>query len=146
MIQKRNFEILLVEDDPGDIRLTQEAFKEGKLNNNIHTVMDGVEAIKFLTREGEYSGVPRPDLILLDLNLPKKDGREVLHFVKSNAELLTIPIIILSTSSATNDIEGAYKLYANSYITKPVDFDSFISVIKSIEDFWLNLALLPSRY
>ncbi len=137
-------EILLVEDDPGDIRLTKEAFKEGTILHNISTVTDGVEAIRYLTKEGEYSNSPRPDLILLDLNLPKKNGKEVLQFIKLDPDLKIIPVIILSTSSSANDVESAYKLYANSYITKPVDFDSFINVIKTVEKFWLSLALLPS--
>ncbi|MBU7032750.1 MAG: response regulator [Theionarchaea archaeon] len=136
-------EILLVEDSPGDVRLTIEALKEGKVHNNLHVVRDGVEAMKFLSKEGEYSGVPHPDLILLDLNLPKKDGREVLKEIKSDSRLKRIPVVILTISSAEEDILKTYNLHANCYITKPVDLDQFIKVVKSIEDFWLEIVRLP---
>ena len=145
MINSKLIEILLVEDDPGDIRLTKEAFKEGTVLHNLSTVTDGAKAIDFLSKGGEYTDVPRPDLVLLDLNLPKKDGKEVLQFIKSDPDLKKIPVIILTTSSSEFDITRAYQLHANCYITKPIDFDSFIDVIKLIEDFWLKLAMLPTN-
>ncbi len=138
-------EILLVEDNPGDVRLTQEALKDGKVRNNMRVVKDGVEALKFLRREGKYAGMPRPDLILLDLNLPKKDGREVLAEIKGDEVLKRIPVVVLTTSRAEQDILKAYDLHANCYITKPVDLDQFITVVKSIEDFWLTIVKLPRR-
>ncbi len=136
-------EILLVEDNPGDVRLTQEAFKEGKLINNLSVVEDGVEAMAFLRREEKYADVPRPDLILLDLNMPKKDGREVLAEIKKDPDLKQIPVIILTTSQAEQDILKSYNLHANCYITKPVDLDQFNAVVKSIKDFWLSIVKLP---
>lgn len=136
-------EILLIEDNPGDVRLTQEVFNEFKLANNLHVVNDGVEAIKLLNRDVQYLDVPLPDLILLDLNLPKKDGREVLEEIKADKDLKYIPVVILTTSKAEEDIFKAYDLYANCYITKPVDLDQFITVIKSIEDFWFSIVKLP---
>ncbi len=136
-------EILLIEDSPGDVRLTVEALKEGKVLNRLSVVTDGVEAMEFLRREGSRSGAPRPDLILLDLNLPRKDGREVLEEIKSDPELKCIPVVILTTSQLEADVARAYELYANCYITKPVDFRQFISVIRSIEDFWLTVVKLP---
>ena len=139
----RPIEILLVEDNPGDVRLTKEVFKECKVNNNIHVVTDGAEAIAFLRREGNYTRVPRPDLILLDLNLPKKDGREVLSDIKKDESLKRIPVVILTVSHAEQDILKAYDLSANCYITKPVDLDQFIKVVKSIENFWLSVVMLP---
>jgi CheY-like chemotaxis protein len=139
----RPVEILLVEDNPGDVRLTQEAFKEGKVRNNLHVAMDGVEAMAFLRREGKYADAVRPDIILLDLNLPKKDGREVLAEIKGDLELKRIPVVVLTTSEAEQDILRAYGLHANCYITKPVDLDQFMSVIQSIEDFWLTIVKLP---
>ena len=138
-------EILLVEDNPGDIRLTKEAFKEGKVRNNLNIVEDGEEAMAFLRQEGEYSDAPRPDLILLDLNLPKKDGREVLLDIKNDQKLRTIPVVILTTSKAEEDILKTYNLHANCYINKPVDFDQFINVIKTIEVFWLSVVMLPPQ-
>lgn len=143
MLYTKTIEILLVEDDLGDIRLTQEAFKEGTVPQNLEYVMDGDEAILYLTKQGDYAEAKRPNLILLDLNLPKKDGREVLQFIKSNDDLRKIPVIILSTSNAKTDIDGAYNLFANSYITKPVDFQDFITLIKDIENFWLTTASIP---
>jgi CheY-like chemotaxis protein len=140
----RPVEILLVEDNPGDVRLTQEALKEGKVANNLHVAMDGVEALAFLRREGEYSDKPRPDLILLDLNLPKKDGREVLEEIKNDEKLKKIPVVILTTSQDETDVLKTYKLHANCFITKPVDLDQFITVVHSIEDFWLTLVKLPT--
>ena len=139
----RTIEILLVEDNPGDVRLTQEAFKEGKLTNRLHVVTDGADALAFLHREGGYAQAVRPDLILLDLNLPKKDGRQVLAELKADAHLKRIPVVVLTTSQAEADILKAYDLHANCYITKPVDLDQFLVVINSIEEFWLALVKLP---
>ena len=136
-------EILLVEDNPGDVRLTQEVLNDGKVRNNMSVVKDGVDAISFLYQTGEYAGAPRPDVILLDLNLPKKDGREVLAEIKADSDLKHIPVVVLTTSSAEQDIFGSYDLHANCYITKPVDLDQFIRVIRSIEDFWLTIVKLP---
>ncbi len=136
-------EILLVEDNLGDVRLTQEVLKDGKVRNMLHVVKDGVDAISFLQQTGEYAGAPRPDIILLDLNLPKKDGREVLADIKADPDLKNIPVVVLTTSSAEQDIFRSYDLYANCYITKPVDLDQFIKVMKSIEDFWLTIVKLP---
>lgn len=138
-------EILLVEDNPGDVRLTQEALKEGKILNNLYTAKDGVEAISFLRREGGYENAVRPDLILLDLNLPKKDGREVLEEIKKDEDLKRIPVVVLTTSRAEEDIVRTYDRHANCYITKPVDFDQFINVVKSIESFWLSVVKLPRK-
>jgi len=136
-------EILLVEDNPGDVRLTQEVLKDGRVRNNMSVVMDGVDAISFLQQTGEYADAPRPDIILLDLNLPKKDGREVLAEIKADPDLKNIPVVVLTTSSAEQDIFRSYDLHANCYITKPVDLDQFIKVIRSIEDFWLTIVKLP---
>jgi len=138
-------DILLVEDNPGDVRLTQEAFKDGKVRNNLFVVSDGLEALEFLHREGEYADVPRPDLILLDLNLPKKDGREVLEEIKAELDLRRIPVVILTTSKADEDILRTYDLHANCYIPKPVDLDEFMTVIRSIENFWLTVVKLPNQ-
>jgi len=139
----KEYEILLVEDNPGDIRLTIEAFKGSSIKSNLNYVMDGEDAIKYLNKQGPYEEAVRPDIILLDLNLPKKDGREVLTVVKQDPNLKSIPIIILTTSNAHSDIVKTYDLQANCYITKPVDFDQFTVIIKSIEDFWLNTVSLP---
>jgi two-component system, chemotaxis family, response regulator Rcp1 len=136
-------EILMVEDSPGDVRLTVEALREAKVLNHISVVEDGVEAMAFLRREGEYADAPRPDLILLDLNLPRKDGREVLAQVKTDPSLALIPIVVLTTSQAEQDVLKSYELHANCYVTKPVDLDQFISVIKSVESFWLTVVRLP---
>ena len=138
-------EILLVEDSRGDIGLIEEVFEEAKIRNNLYVAEDGEEAIQFLNKKGQYADVPRPDIILLDLNLPKKDGREVLEEVKSDETLRNIPIVVLTTSRAEEDILKSYNLHANAYITKPVDFDQFIKVIKSIEDFWLEVVKLPGK-
>ena len=140
---KTSAKILLVEDNPGDVRLTIEALKEGKILNEISVAEDGVEAIAFLRRAGEYAAVSRPDLVLLDLNLPKKDGREVLQEIKEDAELKKIPVVVLTTSAAERDILRAYNLHANCYITKPVDLEQFMRVVQSIEDFWLTIVKLP---
>ena len=137
-------EILLVEDNPGDVRLTIEAFRENRLHNNLHVVRDGEEAIAFLRRDGQYADGPRPDLILLDLNLPKKDGREVLAEIKEDSDLKRIPVVILTTSAAEEDILKTYELYANCYVTKPVDLDQFIKVVRSIEEFWMTIVKLPT--
>lgn len=139
----RSIEVLLVEDNPGDVRLTREALKEGKVFNNLSVAKDGEEALAFLRREGEFADAPRPDVILLDLNLPRKDGREVLEAIKSDPSLRTIPVVILTSSEAERDIARAYELNANCYITKPVDLDQFITVVKSIEDFWFTVVKLP---
>ena len=136
-------EILLVEDNPGDVRLTQEILRDGNIRNNMSVAKDGVDAVSFLRRTGEYAGAPRPDIILLDLNLPKKDGREVLAEIKADSNLKQIPVLVLTTSSAEQDIVKSYDLHANCYITKPVDLDQFIRVIRSIEDFWLTIVKLP---
>jgi len=139
----KSVEILLIEDNPGDVRLTQEVLKDFKMHNRLHVVKDGEEALEFLHREGKYVDVALPDLILLDLNLPKKDGREVLAQVKTDIVLKHIPVVVLTTSSTEQDVSKAYDLNANCYITKPVDLDKFIIVIKSIEDFWLTIVKLP---
>lgn len=137
-------DILLVEDNPGDVRLTVEALKEDKLQNNLHVVKNGIEAMAFLCQEREYAGAPRPDLILLDLNLPKKDGREVLEEIKADESLKRIPVVILTTSQAEEDVLKTYDLHANCYITKPVNLEQFIKVVRSIEQFWLTIVRLPS--
>jgi len=139
----RPVEVLLVEDNPGDVRLTREALKEGKVRNNLHVAQDGVEALRFLRREGEHANAVRPDLILLDLNLPKMDGREVLQAIKADASLKFIPVVILTSSQAEQDILRAYDLNANCYVSKPVDLDQFITVVRSIEDFWFTIVKLP---
>jgi CheY-like chemotaxis protein len=136
-------EILLVEDNPADVRLTFEALKDGRISNGMHVAKDGVEALDFLFRRGAFTGVPRPDLILLDLNLPKKDGREVLAEIKADPDLKRIPVIILTTSGAEDDIIRSYNLHANCYVTKPVDLEQFMEVVKTIEDFWLTIVSLP---
>ena len=138
-------EILMVEDNPGDVRLTREAFKSNKITNNLHVVGDGVEAIAFLRQMGDYATSPRPDLILLDLNLPKKDGREVLAEIKQDDDLKAIPVVILTTSSSEEDIIKSYGLHANCYITKPVELDQFIFIVKSIQDFWFTFVKLPGK-
>jgi len=141
----RPINILLVEDNPGDVRLTEEAFKDGKLRTNLFVAEDGVEAMAFLRRQGKYAQVPRPDLVLLDLNLPKKSGREVLAEIKADEELKSIPVVMLTISKAEEDILRAYNLHVNCYITKPIDLDRFMEVVKTIEDFWLTIVKLPSR-
>jgi CheY-like chemotaxis protein len=138
-------EILLVEDNEGDVGLIEEVFEEAKIRNNIHVAEDGEEAVLYLRGEGKFSGSPRPDIILLDLNLPKKDGREVLKEIKEDNNLKNIPVVILTTSNAEKDILRAYGLHANAYITKPLDFDQFIKVVGSIENFWLEIVNLPSK-
>jgi chemotaxis family two-component system response regulator Rcp1 len=140
----RPVEFLLAEDNPGDVRLTKEALRESKISNNLNVVPDGVEAMAFLRREGKYFEAPRPDVILLDLNLPKKDGREVLAEVKADPHLRLIPVVIITSSEAEQDVLRTYELHANCYVTKPVDLEQFIKVIQSIETFWLTIVTLPS--
>ena len=143
-MNSRTIEILLVEDNPGDARLTREAFNEGRLLNNLTVVGDGVEALAYLRQQGQYAKSVRPDLVLLDLNLPKKDGREVLAEIKEDEQLKMIPVVVLTTSAAQEDVARAYGSHANCYITKPVDLDQFLRVAQSIENFWLTLVRLPS--
>lgn len=144
MIRKDSLvEILMVEDNPADVRLTREAFKDAKVLNNMSVVGDGEEALLFLRRQGSYANVPRPDLILLDLNLPKKDGREVLAEIKSDPLLKRIPVVVLTTSEDEKDILKAYDLHVNAYITKPVNLDQFMKVVEAVEDFWLTVVKLP---
>jgi CheY-like chemotaxis protein len=138
--------VLLVEDDPGDVVLIREAFEHNKLYNTLHVVSDGVQALEFLRGEGEHAGAPRPDLVLLDLNLPRKDGREVLAEVKADPDLRTIPIVVLTTSEAEEDIVRSYDLHANAYVTKPVDFERFIEVVRQIDDFFVSVVKLPQRH
>jgi two-component system, chemotaxis family, response regulator Rcp1 len=135
--------ILLVEDNPGDARLTREALRDAKVRNNLHIVADGVEALAFLRHQGRHAEAPSPDLILLDLNLPKKDGREVLEEIKREDGLRHIPVVVLTTSQAEKDILESYRLQAAAYVTKPVDLDQFLEVVKSIEQFWLQVVRLP---
>jgi two-component system, chemotaxis family, response regulator Rcp1 len=139
----RAVEILLVEDNPGDVRLIQEALRDGKVWNNPHVVTDGEAALDYVYRRGAFVDAPRPDMILLDLNLPKKDGREVLATVKSDPDLKRIPVVVLTTSKEEEDVLRAYNLAANCYVTKPVEFDQFMKVIRMIEDFWLTIVALP---
>jgi two-component system, chemotaxis family, response regulator Rcp1 len=141
----RPIEILLVEDSPADVDLTREALEDAKVRNNLSVVADGVEALAFLRREGRHARAPYPDLILLDLNLPRKDGREVLAEIKADPKLRRIPVIILTTSEAEQDIVASYNLHANCYVSKPVDLEQFIRVVKSIEDFWLAIVKLPGE-
>lgn len=136
-------EILLVEDNPADVRLTKEALKEGKINNNLYVAMDGVEAIDFLRKNGKHGNAPSVDLVLLDLNLPKKDGREVLAEIKADPDLMHIPVVVMTTSKAEEDIIKSYNLHANCYVVKPLDLDKFIEVVKAIEDFWVSIVTLP---
>lgn len=145
MTMMRPVEILLVEDNPGDVRLTKEALREGKLSTNLSVAPDGVEALAFLHQEGKYAEAPRPDIVLLDLNLPKMDGREVLASLKADPDLRRIPVVVLTTSQAEQDILRTYDLHANCYITKPVDLDQFITIVQSIEGFWFTIVTLPQR-
>ena len=140
----RPIEILLVEDNPGDVRLTQEALGEAKVRNNLAVARDGVEALSYLRREAPFEDATRPDLVLLDLNLPRKDGREVLAEIKADPALRRLPVVVLTTSSAEKDVLESYNLYANCYITKPVDLDQFVGIVSSIEDFWLTIVKLPN--
>jgi CheY-like chemotaxis protein len=138
-------QILLVEDNPGDVRLTREALKEAKFRNKVEVVGDGVEALAYLRQQGQYSGAMRPHLIMLDLNLPRMDGREVLAAIKKDTDLRRIPVVVLSSSEAESDIARAYELHANAYVTKPVDIDHFLQVVKAIEEFWVEIVKLPSQ-
>lgn len=138
-------EILLVEDNPGDIRLTVEVLKDAKVCNRLSVATDGLEALQFLRREGKHREAPRPDLILLDLNLPRRDGRELLADIKDDPELRSIPVVVLTTSHAEQDILKSYELHANCYITKPVDLDQFARVVQSIEEFWFSIVKLPKK-
>ena len=143
MSEPDEIDVLLVEDDEGDVLMTREAFEHHKLRNQLHVVPDGVEAISFLRQEGEHAGAPRPGLILLDLNLPRKDGREVLEEIKSDETLRSIPVVVLTTSQAEEDILRSYNLHANAYVAKPVDFERFIDVIRQIDDFFVTVVKLP---
>jgi two-component system response regulator len=143
--ESKPIEILLVEDNSGDARLAREALRDAKVRNNLTWISDGAEALSFLRRQGKYGAAPRPDLILLDLNLPRKDGREVLTEIKGDDKLKRIPVVILTTSQAEEDVLRAYHLNANCYITKPVDLEQFMKVVKTIEDFWLTIVKLPSE-
>ncbi len=143
--QAQPVDILLVEDNPGDIRLTQEAFRDGKLLNRLTAVSDGEQAMAFLRRQGKYERVRQPDLVLLDLNLPRKDGREVLAEVKADPDLRRIPVVVVTSSRAEEDILKAYNLHTNCYVTKPVDLVKFVAVVKSIEHFWVHIVKLPSK-
>jgi CheY-like chemotaxis protein len=143
-MSSRTIEILLVEDNPGDARLTLEAFKEGKVLNNLTVMKDGVEALAYLRRQGAYAAAKVPDLILLDLNLPRMSGREVLMQIKGDERLKTIPVVVLTTSADEQDVARAYNQHANCYITKPVDLEQFLRVVQSIENFWLTLVRLPA--
>ena len=145
VLESSLLQVLLVEDNPGDVRLTQEAFKDAKVQLEMHVAVDGIEAMEFLHREGKFSESPRPDLILLDLNLPRKDGRDVLAEIKGDPLLMTIPVVILTTSASDVDIESSYMLHANCYISKPVDMEGFLTVVKSIDDFWLSVVKLPPK-
>ncbi|WP_433613885.1 response regulator [Dactylosporangium sp. CA-139114] len=138
-------EVLLVEDDPGDVLMTQEAFEEHKVRNKLNVVQDGEEALAYLRREGKFADATRPDLILLDLNLPRVDGREVLQVIKEDHDLRRIPVVVLTTSQADEDILRSYSLHANAYVTKPVDFDSFIAVVRQIDEFFVSVVKLPPR-
>jgi CheY-like chemotaxis protein len=137
--------VLLVEDDPGDVVLIREAFEHNKVYNSLNVVADGEQALRYVRAEGEFADAPRPDLILLDLNLPRRDGREVLAEIKGDPELRTIPVVILTTSEAEEDIVRSYDLHANAYVTKPVDFDRFVEVVRQIDDFWVSVVKLPQR-
>jgi len=141
----RQIEVLLVEDDPGDVLMTREAFEDYKLSNQLHVVNDGAEAMEFLRQEGAHIDAPRPDLVLLDLNLPRMDGREVLQAIKSDPELANIPVVVLTTSEAEEDVLRSYSLHANAYVTKPVDFERFIQVVRQIDDFFVTVVRLPTR-
>ncbi|MFF1464766.1 response regulator [Streptomyces sp. NPDC058330] len=138
-------EVLLVEDDPGDELMTREAFEDNKIRNTLHVVRDGQEALDFLYRQGEHTDAPRPDLVLLDLNLPRYDGRQVLEKIKTDPELALIPVVVLTTSSAEEDILRSYKLHANAYVTKPVDLEQFIGAVRQIDDFFVSVVRLPGR-
>lgn len=145
MVEHKTIDVLLVEDDPGDVLMTREAFAENKVANRLAVVSDGVSALQFLRKEGEHADAPTPDLVLLDLNLPRMDGREVLAAMKSDDELRRIPVVVLTTSEAEEDVLRSYSLHANAYVTKPVDFERFIDVVRQIDDFFVSVVRLPSR-
>ncbi|QIQ06677.1 response regulator [Streptomyces liangshanensis] len=145
MVPVQPIAVLLVEDDPGDELMTREAFEDNKIRNDLHVVRDGEEALDFLYRRGPYTDAPRPDLVLLDLNLPKYDGRQVLEQIKTDPELALIPVVVLTTSSAEEDILRSYKLHANAYVTKPVDIDQFIAAVRQIDEFFVSVVRLPGR-
>jgi CheY-like chemotaxis protein len=138
-------EVLLVEDDPGDVLMTQEAFRDYKIANNLNVVTNGEDAISYLRKEGAFADVPTPDLVLLDLNLPRRDGREVLREVKADADLRRIPIVVLTTSDAEDDVLGSYQLHANAYVRKPVDFEQFVAAVRAIDNFFISVVRLPGR-
>jgi CheY-like chemotaxis protein len=140
----KSIDVLLVEDDPGDTLMIREAFEDNKVRNRLTCVTDGVQALEFLRREGEHAGAQRPDLILLDLNLPRKDGREVLAEIKGDDDLRTIPVVVLTTSQAEEDVLRSYELHANAYVTKPVDFERFIDVVRQIDNFFVTVVKLPT--
>jgi two-component system, chemotaxis family, response regulator Rcp1 len=144
-IENRPIDILLVEDNPADVRLTREALKDAKVLNEIHVARDGVEAMQFVHREGSFKNAPMPDLILLDLNLPRKDGREVLADIKQDPKLCHIPVVVLTTSKADEDIVKTYNLHANAYITKPVDLNRFVEIMHALEEFWFTIVKLPPK-
>ena len=143
--QRKTIDVLLVEDDPGDVLMTREAFEDHKVTNRLSVVPDGVSAMEFLRKEGEYADAPTPDLILLDLNLPRMDGREVLAALKEDAALRSIPVVVLTTSEAEEDVVRSYSLHANAYVTKPVDFDRFINVVRQVDEFFVEVVRLPTR-
>jgi CheY-like chemotaxis protein len=143
MSEREPVEILLAEDNPGDVKLTRKALEKGRLANNLHVVNDGVETMQFLRGEGPYTETPRPDLVLLDLNMPRKDGREVLEEIKDSEDLKRIPVVVLTSSEAEEDVIKSYERHANAYLTKPVDFDGFIDVVSTLEEFWLQVVKLP---
>jgi len=142
---RKIIDVLLVEDDPGDVLMTREAFEDNKLSNRLAVVPDGVTAMEFLRKEGQFVDAPTPDLILLDLNLPRMDGREVLAALKADADLRSIPVVVLTTSEAEEDVVRSYSLHANAYVTKPVDFEAFIAVVRQIDDFFVEVVRLPAR-
>ena len=143
MPEREPVELLLAEDNPGDVKLTRKALEKGRLANNLHVVNDGIETMQFLRGEGEYEGRPRPDLVLLDLNMPRKDGRDVLEEIKESDDLKRIPVVVLTSSEAEEDVIRSYDLHANAYLTKPVDFDGFIDVVSTLEEFWVQVVKLP---
>ena len=145
VVEAMPIEVLLVEDDPGDVLMTREAFEEHKVGNRLNVVSDGVDALAYLRKEEPYQGAVRPDLILLDLNLPKRDGREVLAEIKNDSSLRQIPVVVLTTSQADEDVLRSYQLHANAYVTKPVDFDRFVRVVKQIDDFFISVVRLPPK-
>ena len=145
MTEHKPIDVLLVEDDPGDVLMTREAFEHNKVRNRLSVVADGVSALEFLRKEGEYADAPTPDLVLLDLNLPRMDGREVLEALKSDAAMRSIPVVVLTTSEAEEDVVRSYSLHANAYVTKPVDFDRFIDVVRQIDEFFVEVVRLPGH-